>query len=100
MPLPMEVWRQVALHMSTRDLAKGLAQVGKAFRHLGASAICLSSSKGKDIQCAGAFSIVSGCSHAIIACCTPCPPVTRRDRFRLDTEALVRRNQAAPQAQE
>ena len=44
--MPMEVWRQVAQHMSTRDLAGGRPQVWKAFRHLGATAICLSSDSG------------------------------------------------------
>ena len=39
--LPMQLWRQVALHISSRDLARGLNQVSKAFRHLGADAICL-----------------------------------------------------------
>ena len=58
-PLPMEVWRQVALHMSTRDLAKGLAQVCKAFRHLGTSAICLSSSNSKSRFCTDLFFIAS-----------------------------------------
>ena len=47
--LPMEVWRQVALHMSTRELAKGLARVSKAFRRLDPDAICLSSFKGADL---------------------------------------------------
>ncbi|CAK0783484.1 hypothetical protein CVIRNUC_006683 [Coccomyxa viridis] len=41
--LPMEVWRQVALRMSTREMAKGLAKTCKALRHLSTSAICLSS---------------------------------------------------------
>ena len=47
MPLPAEVWRQVALHLSTRQLAQGLAQVCKAFRHLDPSALCVSSSKSE-----------------------------------------------------
>ena len=45
--MPMEVWRQVAQHMSTRDLARGLSQVCKAFRLLGGPAICLSSDSGE-----------------------------------------------------
>ena len=44
--LPMEVWRQVALCMSTREMAKGLVQTCKALRHLSTSAICLSSGSG------------------------------------------------------
>ena len=48
-PLPLEVWRQVALHMSTRELAKGLAQLCKAFRHLDPSALCLSSAESKSV---------------------------------------------------
>lgn len=35
--------------MSTRDLAKGLSQVCKAFRHLDPSALCLSSSKSGNL---------------------------------------------------
>lgn len=50
-PLSMEVWRQVALHMSTRELARGLAQVCKAFRHLDPTALCLSSSKSENLLC-------------------------------------------------
>ena len=42
----MEVWRQVALRMSTREMAKGLAKTCKALRHLSTSAICLSSGSG------------------------------------------------------
>ena len=42
----MEVWRQVALRMSTREMAKGLVQTCKALRHLSTSAICLDSGSG------------------------------------------------------
>ena len=44
--LPMEVWRQVALRMSTHEMAKGLVQTCKSLRHLSTSAVCLSSGSG------------------------------------------------------
>ncbi|CAL5220603.1 g2644 [Coccomyxa viridis] len=40
--------------MSTRELARGLAQVCKAFRHLDPTALCLSSSKSKALKWARA----------------------------------------------
>ena len=42
----MEVWRQVALRMSTPEMAKGLVQTCKALRHLSTSAICLTLGSG------------------------------------------------------
>ena len=45
--LPLELWRRVALYMSSRDLARGLNQVSKAFRPLGSDAICLCLTDGE-----------------------------------------------------
>ncbi|CAL5220602.1 g2643 [Coccomyxa viridis] len=46
--LPLELWRRVALYMSSRDLARGLNQVSKAFRPLGLDAICLCLTDGDE----------------------------------------------------